>query len=280
MIAIVGGVAVGCTGTAEVDLEAERRDRTVDDGTAPNWIRAGRQLAAGEESTADEDGADDRAESDDPAEGDRPRDAALVAELTRAGLPAATATCVAARVTGQPELTADVRTALAALGAEAGTTPSVEPAVLRRLTTVVGPCFDAASLAALVVGRGATTAAPSAAPAAPGTPGGATTGTAATIPPSVAVGVPAGLQQLITNLGAAAANLPDLSKVNPLTLVDRTAFVDAARKNGLSSGQAGCLYDQLRSLSPQQLQAAFAPQPDQAAAAAVLSATLGCLVRG
>src|SRR5690606_30545346 len=125
------------------------------------------------------------------------------------------------------------RDALAALRSGDQSSPALEPAVVGRLTRAVGPCFDAASVAALVAGGALAGAAGAVGSGGSGGSGATPTTPIATVPAfdAAAAAIPAALQQLLANLGAATANLPDLSKVNPLTLVDRSAFVASARTN-------------------------------------------------
>lgn len=276
------GLTLGCTGTTEIDLEAERAGRPSENGEVPNWIRAGRVIA---ERTAARDASGGTGESAQGAEGsdgsedtDRPSSGSseLTAALTAAGIPSAQARCVSAAVADDPELGADVETVVDALQ-QGGTAPAtLDPALTTRLVGVLGPCFNASAITALVIGGGAGTAAggggglPAPGPAAPG--GG---GTGAGAPPGVDA-LLAGLQQLVAGLGSTVATIPDLSQVNPFTLVDRGAFVQGA--SGLKPAQAGCLYDRLRALTPQQIQQAFGPQPNQSVVQSVITSALGCLV--
>ncbi len=70
----------------------------------------------------------------------------------------------------------------------------------------------------------------------------------------------------------------DLSQINPLNFVPRDTVVQGAIDQGVNPGAAGCLFDNLRSVSPLSLGSIFSSSPNPVAVAELALAAIRCVV--
>jgi hypothetical protein len=70
----------------------------------------------------------------------------------------------------------------------------------------------------------------------------------------------------------------DLSQINPLNFVPREALIAGAVAQGISAAAAGCLFDNLRAISPLTLGSMFSANPNPVAVAELSLAAIRCVV--